>query len=177
MVTREGRFVGQEPFPEHPTGKALCVKGLAAPEIVYNKQRQLYPLMRTRPKGDKDPGWKRITWGEALDRTTSELDRIRSEHGPEAVAFGLTTPSGTPISDDIRWIERFINAFGSPNVAYRTEICNWHKDYAHAYTFRARLRLPILNDQNASCSGDTNQVQPGWIMRRLPGRRLSGARV
>jgi anaerobic selenocysteine-containing dehydrogenase len=142
MVTREGRFVGQEPFPEHPTGKALCVKGLAAPEIVYNKQRQLYPLKRTRPKGDKDPGWKQITWDEALDRTASELGRIRAESGPEAVAFGLTTPSGTPISDDIRWIERFINAFGSPNVAYGTEICNWHKDYAHAYTFGRSIASP-----------------------------------
>ena len=79
MVTREGRFVGQEPYPEHPTGKALCVKGLAAAEIVYNKQRQLYPLKRTRSKGNKDPGWKRITWEEALDRTASELNWICSE--------------------------------------------------------------------------------------------------
>ena len=142
MVTREGRFVGQEPFPEHPSDKALCVRRSGCPEIVYNKQRQLYPLKRTRPKGDKDPGWKRITWDEALDTTASELNRIRSESGPEAVAFGLTTPSGTPISDDLRWIERFINAFGSPNVAYGTEICNWHKDYAHAYTFGRSIASP-----------------------------------
>jgi anaerobic selenocysteine-containing dehydrogenase len=141
-VTREGRFIGQEPNPEHPTGQSLCVKGRAASEIVYSPQRQLYPLKRTRPKGDLDPGWQRITWEEALDRTASELDRIRSVEGPEACAFGLTTPSGTPISDDIGWIERFINAFGSPNVAYGTEICNWHKDYAHAYTFGRSIASP-----------------------------------
>ncbi len=142
MVTRDGRFIGQEPNPDHPTGQALCIKGRAAAEIIYSPQRQLYPLKRTRPKGDPDAGWQRISWEEALERTASQLDRIRSESGPEAVAFGCTTPSGTPISDDLRWIERFINAFGSPNLAYGTEICNWHKDFAHAYTFGRSIASP-----------------------------------
>jgi anaerobic selenocysteine-containing dehydrogenase len=142
MVTANGRFVRQEPNPDHPTGAALCIKGRAAPEIVYSPQRQLYPLRRTRPKGDADPGWVRISWDEALDRTAEELDRIRRSSGPEAVAFGLTTPSGTPISDNISWIIRFIHAFGSPNVADGTEICNWHKDCAHAYTFGRSISAP-----------------------------------
>lgn len=142
MVVRDGRLVGQEPLPSHPTGKALCVKGRAAAEIVYNAQRELYPLVRTTPKSSPDPGWRRVSWEEALDRTAEALDRIRSESGPEAVAFGWTTPSGTSISDDIRWVERFTNAFGSPNVAYGTEICNWHKDFAHAYTFGRSIASP-----------------------------------
>ena len=143
LVTDEaGRFVGQEPDPSHPTGRALCVKGRAAADIVYNPQRLLYPLKRTRPKGDPDPGWQRISWDEALDSIALALDRIRTESGPEAVAFGVTTPSGTPIGDDLRWIERFTHAFGSPNLAYGTEICNWHKDYAHAYTFGRGIASP-----------------------------------
>lgn len=142
MVTRGGRLVAQEPNPDHPTGQALCVKGKAAPELVYNPQRQLYPMVRSRPKGDPNPGWRRVSWDEALDRAAEGLSRIRDAHGPEAVAFGWTTPSGTPISDDIRWVERFTNAFGSPNVAYGTEICNWHKDYAHAYTFGRGVASP-----------------------------------
>src|SRR5439155_4859565 len=48
----------------------LCVKGRAAPELVYAADRLLHPLRRTRPKGDPDPGWVRISWDEAL-----ELDR------------------------------------------------------------------------------------------------------
>lgn len=142
MVTRDGVFVGQEPNPEHPTGKALCVKGKAAPEMIYNAQRLLHPVMRTRPKGDPDPGWRRISWDEALDRTAAELDALRRGSGPESVAFGLTTPSGTAISDDLRWIDRFTHAFGSPNVAYGTEICNWHKDHAHGYTFGRGVGSP-----------------------------------
>ena len=148
MVTQNGKLIAQEPNPEHPTGVALCVKGKAAPEIVYRPERQLYPLMRTRPKGDPDPGWKRISWEEALDRTAQALDRIRKESGPEAVAFSWTTPSGTPISDDIRWVERFTNAFGSPNIAYGVEVCNWHKDYAHAYTFGRSVASPDFEKTN-----------------------------
>ena len=53
----DGRFVALKPDPLHPTGKALCAKGRAAPELVYHQQRLLYPMKRTRPKGDPDPGW------------------------------------------------------------------------------------------------------------------------
>jgi anaerobic selenocysteine-containing dehydrogenase len=149
MVTAGGEFLRQEPNPDHPTGAALCVKGKAAHEIVYSAQRQLYPLRRTKPKGEADPGWVQISWDEALEWTAKALDHIRCSSGPEAVAFGLTTPSGTPISDNIFWISRFIHAFGSPNVADGTEICNWHKDWAHAYTFGRSISSPDF--ANAGC--------------------------
>nr|WP_281060860.1 molybdopterin-dependent oxidoreductase [Mesorhizobium sp. M7A.F.Ca.US.006.01.1.1] len=148
MVTRDGKFIAQEPNPEHPTGMSLCVKGKAAPEMVYNDDRLLYPIMRTNPKGSADPGWKRISWDEALDRIGNELARIRDKYGPEAVVIGLATPSGTSISDDIRWIERFANVFGTPNSANGTELCNWHKDKAHAYTFGRGISAPDFVNTN-----------------------------
>jgi anaerobic selenocysteine-containing dehydrogenase len=178
LVTRDGRFIGQEPNPDHPTGQALCVKGRAAAEIVYNPQRQLYPLKRTRPKGDPDPGWQRISWDEALDTTAAALDRIRTQSGAEAVAFGLTTPSGTPISDDIRWIDRFVNAFGSPNVAYGTEICNWHKDFAHAYTFGRGIASPDFAHSNCIVLWGHNPSAT-WLdhATATAARRAKGARL
>lgn len=148
MVTENGKFVAQEPNPEHPTGKSQCTKGKAAPELVYDEQRLLYPVMRTRPKGDPDPGWKRISWDEALNLTAEAIDRIRRESGAEAVALSIATPSGTPISDDMRWIERFANIFGSPNVVNGTEICNWHKDFTHAYTFGRGIGTPDFEHTN-----------------------------
>ncbi len=40
------------------------------------------------------------------------------------------------MSDSIDWVERFVWSFGSPNICYATEICNWHKDFAHVgFTF------------------------------------------
>ena len=148
-VVRDGRLVAVEPDPGHPTGRKLCAKGLAAPEIVHNPKRLLHPLRRTRPKGDADPGWRRIGWDEALDLTAEGLRDIAARHGPEAVAFGVTTPSGTAMSDSISWVERLIRRFGSPNTVYSTEICNWHKDHATAFTFGSGIPAPDF--VNAGC--------------------------
>ena len=148
-VVRDGRLVAVERNPDHPTGRALCAKGQSAPDLVYSPDRLLHPLKRTRPKGDPDPGWVRIGWDEALDLAASKLLRIAEEDGPEGVAFAITTPSGTSISDSLPWIERLMRAFGSPNNVYGTEICNWHKDHATRYTFGAGIGTPDLD--SAGC--------------------------
>lgn len=135
------------PDTNHPTGQAMCPKGRSAPELVHSPHRVLYPMRRTTPKGAADPGWQRITWDEALDEIASRFTRIRQESGAEAVAFGVTTPSGTPMSDSIDWVERFTRAFGSPNIAYGTEVCNWHKDHAHVFTFGCGI--PVADYRNA----------------------------
>jgi anaerobic selenocysteine-containing dehydrogenase/ferredoxin-NADP reductase len=141
------QLLSVEPDPSHPTGKAMCMKGRAAPEIVHSPHRVLYPMRRTTPKGASSPGWKRISWEEALSETAQKLAAVREENGAEAVAFSVTTPSGTPISDSIDWIERFVRRFGSPNISYATELCNWHKDFAHAFTFGCGL--PAADFENA----------------------------
>nr|WP_067289299.1 molybdopterin-dependent oxidoreductase [Marinobacterium profundum] len=135
------------PDPQHPTGSAMCMKGRAAPELVHNPNRILHPMRRTRPKTDSDPGWERITWADAITDIAVRLADIKTQSGAEAVSFGITTPSGTPISDSIDWIERFVRAFQSPNICYGTEVCNWHKDYAHAFTFGCGM--PTADYSNA----------------------------
>ncbi|WP_342247372.1 molybdopterin-dependent oxidoreductase [Pseudomonas sp. OTU5201] len=123
------------PNPSHPTGKAMCLKGKSAPELLHSADRILFPMRRTNPKDHQDPGWKRISWEEALSEVANRLLEAKRREGAESVAFAVTTPSGTPLSDSVDWIERFIRSFGSPNTCYATEICNWHKDHAHAFTF------------------------------------------
>jgi anaerobic selenocysteine-containing dehydrogenase len=134
-VVEEGVLTAVEPDPDHPTGQHLCLKGKAAPELVYSPDRLLQPLRRSRPKGDADPGWLPISWDEALQTIADRLNAIAAQHGPEAVAFGVTTPSGTAISDHFVWINRLAHAFGSPNTVFATENCNWHKDFAPADTY------------------------------------------
>ncbi len=148
-VVDDASLVALEADPTHPTGRALCVKGKAAPEIVANPNRLLHPLVRTAPKDAADPQWRRASWDEALDRITASIDRIRRAHGPEAVAFASTSPSAAPISDALVWIERFVNRFGSPNSLFATEICNWHKDHAHELTWGVGIRSPDFD--NTGC--------------------------
>ena len=98
---RGDALISVRPDPAHPTGQSICMKGRAAPELVHSPHRLRHPMRRTRPKGDPDPGWVRITWDEALAETASRLSAVRAESGAEAVAFAVTTPSGTPLSDSI----------------------------------------------------------------------------
>lgn len=141
-VVEDGRLLAVEPDPAHPTGAALCIKGRAAPELVASGNRLLYPLRRTAPKGASDPGWQRITWDEALDETARHLRAIATAQGAQAVAFAMASPSATPISDGLIWIDRLINRFGSPNICNATELCNWHKDHAHRYTIGRGIGSP-----------------------------------
>ena len=103
--------------------------------MVHSPRRLTKPLRRTAPRDAADPGWIEISWDEALDEIAGKLGDIQKTSGAEAVAFAVTTPSGTPMVDSFEWVERFIRCFGSPNLIYAVEVCGWHKDYAHALTF------------------------------------------
>jgi anaerobic selenocysteine-containing dehydrogenase len=138
----DGVLTKVEADPLHPTGQALCVKAKAAPEAVYDPTRILYPQRRTRPKGEADPGWERISWDEALDLVAAKARATLERHGARGLAFGVATPSGTAVADSFAWIHRLAHACGSPNLVFATENCNWHKDFAPALTFGAGIGMP-----------------------------------
>jgi anaerobic selenocysteine-containing dehydrogenase len=143
------RVVRLDPDHEHPNGGVICVKGKAAPELVYHPDRLNYPLKRTRPKGDPDPGWLRVTWDEALDDIAGKLVAVRERYGARAVALAKGTKSGTSVDDVERWLGRFLYLFGSPNWVSTTHVCNWHRDTGFSYTFGTNLPTPDLRYSKA----------------------------
>jgi len=147
-TVENGRLTKVNTDPAHPNG-CICVKGTAAPEIVYSPDRLRNPMKRTRPKGDPDPGWTPISWEEALSFTASRLSDIKTQHGAEAVVFAFGTPSGGGISDGARWLERLANAFGSPNLLASLHICNWNREWGAQYTYG--VATPPPDYDNAQC--------------------------
>ncbi|ACL64989.1 molybdopterin oxidoreductase [Anaeromyxobacter dehalogenans 2CP-1] len=148
----DGRFVRLDPDPSHPTGQALCAKGRAGPELVYHPGRLEFPLLRTRPKGDPEPGWKRIGWDEALSITASRLRQLATESGPESVAFSLVSPSTSASDDSMAWVERLTRTFGSPNLVVAMELCGWGRHFATTFTFGAPVPGRYLPDlEHAGC--------------------------
>jgi anaerobic selenocysteine-containing dehydrogenase len=134
-TVEDGRFTRLNPDPSHPTGQALCAKGRAAPELVYHPERLTHPLRRTRPKDEADPGWEQISWTEALDLTASAMRRIAEQHGPEAVAFSISSPSTTAIADSVGFVRRLMNAFGTPNGVTSLDVCGWGRGFATRYAY------------------------------------------
>ena len=162
----EGVLTKVTPDPAHPNG-GICVKGTAAPELVYAPDRLRHPMVRTRPKADPDPGWARISWDEALALTASRLLEIKARHGPEAVAFPIATPAGSAAVDFMPWAWRLANAFGSPNVVANTHICQWHRDWGAAYTYG--VGTPPPDYEHARCillwGFNPRATWPGMSMR------------
>ncbi len=148
-VTEDGRLTAVEPDPTHPTGEALCAKGRAAPEYVYSNARMLYPMKRTRSKGDPDPGWQRISWDEALDTTAEKLKSIQQKSGTESIAFSITTTAGTAMQDGSPFVERLRQAFGTPNAVESIELCNFGNTFVYPHTFG--VSMPVSEVEKSDC--------------------------
>lgn len=148
----DGRLTALAPDPEHPTGRALCIKGKVAPELVYHSERLLHPMKRTKPKGAADPGWERISWDEALDTVARALTGLAGAHGAETVVFNSASPSTSAIDDSMPWIRRLRRAFGSPNQSVSMELCGWGRWLANLYSFGTALPAGVMPDlENAGC--------------------------
>ena len=150
-IVSDGTFMLNRDL-SHPTGNALCVKGKEAPAITAHPDRLRYPMKRTKPKGSADPGWRRISWDEALETVTDRLLALGRDHGPESVVFSSVSPSTSAIADCVDWIQRLQRAFGSPNFVTSTELCGWGRHLASMYTFGASVPGQYMPDlDRAEC--------------------------
>jgi anaerobic selenocysteine-containing dehydrogenase len=138
--------------PSHPTGKALCVNGKAAPDITAHPDQLRYPMIRTNPKGALDPGWLRISWDDAFHTVAERLGGLARDHGPESVVFSSVSPSTSAIVDSVEWIHRLRQAFGSPNFVGPQELCGWGRFQASLYTYGAPVPGVYMPDlDRAEC--------------------------
>jgi len=115
-TVEDGRITRVEGDPNSLTRGALCSKGAAGVQHVYNPNRLLYPVKR---KGERGGGeWERISWEEALDTIASTLKRSMKDFGPRSVAVGQGTGRGYN-----EYTLRFTRSIGTPNFASIGYIC------------------------------------------------------
>jgi anaerobic selenocysteine-containing dehydrogenase len=79
-----GKLISIEADEGHPLGM-ICRRGEHAPAIVHSPDRLTHPLRRIGPKGSFE--FERVTWEEAYDGIVTQMRRIESAHGPEAMAI------------------------------------------------------------------------------------------
>jgi anaerobic selenocysteine-containing dehydrogenase len=163
-TVENGRVTRLDPDYDHPNGGVMCIKGKAAPELVYNPDRLNYPIKRTRPKGDPDPGWQRVSWDDALDDIAQRILAIRDRYGAKSIALAKGTRSGTSVDDVERWLGRLLYLIGSPNWVSTTHVCNWHKDTGFSYTFGSNIPTPDLEHSKAFLSWGHNPSSTSLIL-------------
>ncbi len=80
----EGKILRITGDSEHPiTQGVICEKARYYPERVYGKDRVLYPMKRSGPKGSGE--FQRISWEEALEEISSRWELLIAEHGTECI--------------------------------------------------------------------------------------------
>ncbi|MEE9569522.1 MAG: molybdopterin-dependent oxidoreductase [Candidatus Binatia bacterium] len=111
-----------DPDSLHNAG-TLCPKGLAAKQEIYHPDRLKYPVKRTKPKGNDDPGWVRISWDEALDTVVGKMKEFREGYGPQSFFFQKGSTGGSSGTEWYRFFNRLANLYGSPNFGGTGHIC------------------------------------------------------
>ncbi len=111
----DGVIVKVEGNPDSAAGKGrLCGKGVSGLMVHYDPNRLTKPLRRTNPeKGlGVDPGWKEISWEEALDEIAGHLRRIHEDDPRKLLVTRTTTVTANRTST-----QAFAAGFGTPNTS------------------------------------------------------------
>lgn len=109
VYVENGKVVKLKGDPESPLNRgAMCSKGMASIEHLYNPNRLKYPLKRVGKRGEGK--WKRISWDQALEETVKNINKIKEQYGVEAIAIGQGTGR-----HHFHHVVRFANALGTPN--------------------------------------------------------------
>ena len=111
----DGVVVKIEGNPDSSIGKGrLCGKGVSGIMSHYDPNRLKRPLKRTNPKKGigVDPGWKEISWDEALDEVAAVLKRVRADDPRKMVIQRTTTLTSSYVP-----MVAFTSGFGTPNTS------------------------------------------------------------
>ncbi|MFH0915848.1 MAG: molybdopterin-dependent oxidoreductase [bacterium] len=126
---KDGRIIKVEGSMENPrSAGTLCSKGAATRQWVYHEDRLRTPLKRVGPRGSGE--MVPISWTEALDTITENLQRLKAENGPESVVFYCGYPK-----QPRPFLQRLALQFGSPNYCTESSACftamamSWRLDY------------------------------------------------
>src|SRR5438105_5105500 len=103
--TRDGRTIKLEGNPEHPVNRgALCARGQAALQGLYNPDRYRGPM--ARKNGTLQP----VSWDEALQIFAQKLGETRSKGGAGSAIFINQHESGSFPG----FLDAWLAAFGMP---------------------------------------------------------------
>jgi len=78
---RGGKIASIAPALDGPANEGhTCLKGRFAHQFSRSRERLTAPLIR------EGGGFRLASWEEATNRIVSELTRIKTDHGPDAIA-------------------------------------------------------------------------------------------
>jgi anaerobic selenocysteine-containing dehydrogenase len=164
--TTDGRVVKMEGSPMHPINLgALCPKGQAAPELIYNPDRLQFPVRRIGERGAGQ--WEAISWDDAIAQVAQRLNMLRDEGRPEQAVLMYGWTRGQLRT----FFEHFMQAVGSPNAISHDSLNVEGAKLASYYT-QGTYNFPNydLENSNYVLSFGANLLEAGpWVQRTVSG--------
>jgi len=119
----DGSVRSISPAMDGPANKGhTCVKGRFAHQFARSRDRLTAPLVR------ENDGFRLASWDEAIGRITEAFNKIKAEHGPDAIA-GLASSRGT--NEDCYAMQRLMRAaVGTHNIDNCSRVCHSPTSFA-----------------------------------------------
>jgi anaerobic dimethyl sulfoxide reductase subunit A len=160
VVVRQKTDDTHEDTLDHPQQRA-CLRGRSQRNMVYGADKLKFPMKRKSyspetPNGQlrgKDE-WVRISWDEAIDIVSSELSRVKSMYGNEAILCPGSLGT-TEIANVLHAFGGFIGTWGSGSFGSYSKAPTFGYEY---WTTSINDRFDILNSETVVLLG----VNPSW---------------
>lgn len=174
LETAGGRVTGVYPSMSHPSNAGkICVRGWNVHEVASSPDRLKRPLIRVRG------ALQEVSWDDAFGYLAQRLQKIRGQHGPDALAFFCSPRCSNEEAYLLQKLARAI--FGTNNVDHGTGV------YCHnsIHVFLDMLGIPATTNSIAQLARsevilvdgvDLGRQLPtigGWVIRA----RLNGAKL
>jgi anaerobic selenocysteine-containing dehydrogenase len=153
---------------------ALCARGQAGINAVYDPERLLKPMRRVGARGSDS--WEEIEWDQALEDVTAALSSLKSAGRQRELVF-LTGDR-----DEDHLGTRFTHAFGSPNAIGALSAFGANKAVANRVTWGAEGDMPdVANSKYILVFGanplESNPQYVGIARRLINGINNNQAKV
>lgn len=125
--------------PDHPLSRGrLCPRGTGGMGLIYDPDRLRKPLVRRDVRGSQQ--FEEVSWDVALDTIAEGMEKIKREHGPEALALFAHGYGGS-------WFKNLLkgwgtHSFGAPSNAQ----CRGAREVGFELTFGSPPGSPENTD-------------------------------
>ncbi len=170
VTVEDNQIVAIEPDERHVATQGFgCVKGLKQHKLFGSPDRVKYPLKRT------GSDWQRISWEQALAEIGAKVQRLRTEHSPDAIAMYVGTAAGFSVLHPV-FAQGFMDGVGSKSMySSATQDCaNKFAAARHVYGFPFTQPFPDLDHTECLIVVGANPVVSKWSFLQVanPAKRL-----
>lgn len=142
--TREHKANKIEGNPLHPVNRgALCARGQAGLEVLYNPDRIKGPMKRVGERGEGK--WEEISWDEAIKTLADKLREIKAAGRGDSIVFATDCSKGVTALA----IEHLMSVFGAKGLVTEEGLSETSavNRYVHSY---GRATMPTFDLANAT---------------------------